>query len=55
MKPFTVYQLEVDEDAEEVVVTAFDEDNPGDTFRARLTLEELAPFLRRLDRALHRA
>ena len=53
-KPFSTYELTVDEDTDEVYVVARDDDAPMDTFRARLNLSDIEPLLRRIHRAVHR-
>lgn len=54
-KPFDIYQFEVDDEAEEVLVEAFDADSPVDIWRARLSYEELASLLWKVHRALRRS
>lgn len=54
-KPFSEYQLQVDQETDEVYVEAWDEEAPQDIFRARFTLTELEPLLRKIHRALRRS
>lgn len=55
-KPFTNYVFEVDDEAEEIVVEAWDDETPMDTWRARISFEDFSSgvFLWRLNRALSR-
>lgn len=53
-KPFSNYSIEVDTELEEVLVEAYDEDFPADSFRGRFPLDEFLPVLRRLSRDLTR-
>lgn len=55
LQPFTNYSIEIDLESEEVIVEAWDDEAPMDTFRGRFSLEDgVGRMLTKLTSALRR-